>query len=200
MSTVSPLENKLYARRFDDGLIDLFVAIGLVVIGASWMLDAPVYGAIAPAVLVPFWKLMRERMIEPRLQAVTFSPQRAAKTRGSLFAWFIFGAAVLLTEIAIFLYASREAGSILDRLSEVVVALPAALIALGLLAGLLIGARRFVGYAIGAAAIAVAGALIGSEQPGVMIFAVGLMVLAFAVVRLGRFFQTHPLPDADNAV
>lgn len=200
MSAVSLLEDRLYARRFDDGLIDLFVALGLIVIGASWMLNAPVYGAIAPAVLVPVWKLVRERVIEPRMAAVAFSPDRVAKTRRSMLAWLIFGAAVLLTEIAIFLYASRTEGSILDRLSEVIVALPAALVALGLLGGLTIGAWRFAGYAAAAMGIAVIGALRGVDDPGLLILIIGALVLGGAAALLARFFRTHPAPDKTDAV
>lgn len=200
MSAVSRLENKLYARRFDDGLIDLFIAIGLIAIGASWMLDAPVYGVIAPAILVPVWKQMRETLIEPRLDAVTFSPERDAKTRGSMVAWLIFGVAVLLTEIAVFLYASRAEGSILDRLSDFVVALPAALVALGLLGGLMIGAWRFAGYAAAALGIAVVGALRGVEDPGLLILAIGALVLGGAVALLARFLRTHPARGDQDAV
>jgi hypothetical protein len=200
MSTTSPLENKLYARRFDDGLIDLFVAIGLIAIGASWMLDAPAYGVIAPAVLVPVWKQTRKQLIEPRLEAVTFSPEREAKTRGSMMAWLIFGAAVLLTEIAIFLYASRAEGSIIDRLSEFVVALPAALVAVGLLGGLMVGAWRFAGYAAAALGVAVIGALRGVDDPGLLILVIGALVLGGAVALLARFFKSHPAPETHDAV
>ncbi len=200
MTATSPLENRLYARRFEDGLLDLFVAIGLIVIGASWMLDAPVYGAIAPAVLVPVWKQTRERMIEPRLQAVKFNPEREARTRGSMLAWLIFGAAVLLTEIAIFLYASRAEGSIIDRLSDVIVALPAALIAIGLLGGLIIGARRFIGYALGALIIAAGGVLLNANQPGLLILGIGLMVCLSSAWLLTRFFRTNPSPERADAV
>ena len=200
MSDVSPLENKLFARRFDDGLVDLVVGIGLMIIGASWLFDAAIYGALAPALLVPVWVAARKNMIEPRLEAVTFSAQRQAQTRGSMIGWFVFGVGVLLTEIAIFVYASRAEGSIFGRIDEVIVALPAALIAVGLLAGLMIGAWRFVGYAAAALGVAAFGALRPVEDPGVLILVIGGLVLGGGVTLLARFFKTHPMPEGEDAV
>jgi len=200
MTTPSPLENKLYARRFDDGLLDVLVGLGLILVGASWMADLPVYGVFAPVLMVPLWTFIRERVIEPRLEAVIFSPEREAKTRGSMMAWFVFGAAVLLTEIAIYLYASRAAGSVLDRLGEVIVALPAALVVIGLLGGLMIGAWRFAGYAAAALGVATIGALRGVEDPGLLILVIGALVLGGAVTLLARFFKSHPAPEKPDAV
>lgn len=198
MSAASPLENVLYARRFDDGLIDLFVGVGLTLIGLAWMLDAPVYGALVPAVLVPVWKLLRERWVGPRLATVRFSAERESETRGSMIGWLIFGACVLVTELVVVLFAGRSEASILERLDDAIVALPSALVAMGLLAGLMIRAWRFAGYAAAALAIAGVGVLHGVEEPGALILATGILVLCAATALLVRFFRSHPLTDADE--
>lgn len=195
MSAASPLENVLYARRFDDGLLDLFVGAGLVLIGAAWMAASPVYGALAPAVLVPAWTPLRERWIERRLASVTFSAERESETRKSMIGWLIFGACVLITELVVLVFAGGGEASILARLDDAIVALPSALVATGLLAGLMIGAWRFAGYAAAALGIGVIGVVRGVKEPGVPILAAGLLVLCGAAALLVRFFRTHPLTD-----
>jgi hypothetical protein len=198
MSPASPLENLLYARRFDDGLLDLFVGVGLILIGLAWMLDAPVYSALAPAVLVPMWMPLRERWVERRLAAVRFSDERENETRGSMIGWLIFGACVLLTALVVVLFAGRGEASILERLDDAIVALPSALVATGLLAALMIGAWRFAGYAAASLAIGGVGVVRGVEEPGILILATGILVMCAAAALLVRFFKTHPLTDVDD--
>ena len=190
-----PLETALYRRSFDDGLLDVLVGIGLIAIGFSWIADLIPLGAIAPAILIPFWQTGRKQLIDPRLAHPKFRDSRHQSNRRSLVGWGTFGAGVLLAEIALFLYARQGEAPLLSNLSEVVVGLPMFLIGVGLLAGLMVGARRFVIYALISFAIGGIGIVAGAAEPGQLILALGLVVFATGGWMLVSFIRAYPLDE-----
>ncbi|MEZ5954955.1 MAG: hypothetical protein R3C13_11705 [Hyphomonas sp.] len=186
------LESRLFRRSFDDGWLDVLVGTGIALTGLFWILDWIAPSAAIPAVLIPFWKIGRDRIVEPRLGHVAFTAERKAETRRSLTGWAAFGVGVLALEICLIFLLPRQGGVRTDLLSNAAVAIPVLLIAVGLLAGLMIGARRFAVYAVLAGAVGFIGALLGIGEPGYLILSVGLVILAAGCGRLFRFLQTHP--------
>ena len=195
--TATPLENALFAQRFDDGLLDVFVGLGLVLIGASWLADLIPLGAIAPALLIPFWNKTRASVVEPRMASVQFGANRDTATRRNLTRWFLFGAGVLMAEIAIFFYSRETNAPLFSGFNSVIAGVPTMLIGIGLLAGLMVGAWRFVGYAVAAVTIGFGGAALGVDTPGLLIGAAGLVVLIGGAVLMMRFLRTHARQDMD---
>ena len=195
---VSQLENTLYRRSFDDGWLDVLVGLGIAAIGASWIADIIPLGAVAPAILIPFWETGRERFVFPRMAQPSFRGQRHDASRKSLIGWFIFGAGVLLTEITIFFYARQTGHPLFDNAQNIIVALPVILIGVGLLAGLMIGAKRYIGYAIMAFTIGGIGIATQTEEPGYLILAAGLVILLAGTAMLIRFMRKYPLNESPD--
>src|SRR5210317_1625377 len=78
------IENRVYRAYWNDGLLDVFAAVGVLLIGFAWTFDFVVGGAITPALLVPLWGPFRQRFIEARLGLVEFSDERERTNRGRL--------------------------------------------------------------------------------------------------------------------
>lgn len=194
---VTPLENAPFSESFDDGLLDVLVGLGLIAIAGSWIAGIIPLGAIAPAVMIPFWKLGRDRLVHPRAPAPAFTAARRAQTQRTLSGWLVFGAGVLLAEIGVFLFA-RPIGPTAVALQDAIVGVPALLIGLGLLAGLIVGARRFIAYAVLAAAIGVAGAVMRVDEPGWLILAIGVAIFACGAIFLTRFLHRPLIGPFDD--
>ncbi|MEZ5967627.1 MAG: hypothetical protein R3C00_01005 [Hyphomonas sp.] len=192
------LESHLFRRSFDDGWLDVLVGAGIVLIAASWIADAYAIGAVVPAVLYPFWKSGRQKLVEPRLGAVQFAKARVAETRRNLAGWLAFGAGVLAIELLVLVFGRRAGMTGLPALTNAAVAIPAILIGIGLLAGLLVGARRFVAYSVLAFAIGIAAAARGFDRPAWLILAIGAVILSAGIVMLARFLTTHPVAGLDE--
>ncbi|MEZ5998012.1 MAG: hypothetical protein R3B98_04900 [Hyphomonas sp.] len=189
------LESRLFRRSFDDGWLDVLVGSGIVLIGLSWLADMVAIGAVIPAALFPFWKAGRQKLIEPRQGSVAFGETRQAETRRSLAGWAAFGAGVLALELCLFLLQHRGILA-MPQMADMIVGLPALLVGVGLLAGLMIGARRFAVYAALAGAIGIAGAMMNVGDPGWLILAIGLVILAAGTAMLVHFLATRPAPGA----
>jgi len=195
---ISQLENTLYRRSFDDGWLDVLVGLGLTAIGASWIAELIPLGALIPAILIPFWKIGRDRLVIPRMEQPSFKGRRYQASRKSLMAWFIFGGGVLLAEIAIFLYARQSGRPLFDNMQNFIVALPVSLIGIGLLAGLMIGAKRFIVYALLTFTIGGFGVATDVDEPGFLIVASGLVILLSGMTMLLRFLRKHPLTESTD--
>lgn len=193
--TPTSLETRLFRRSFDDGWLDVLIGIGLTATGLLWLTGVYAVAAIVPAVLFPFWKSGRKGIVEPRLGQVRFSAAQGEVTRRNLTGWFLFGAAILLTELAVLLALDKLNAPRLPGMSDIAVAIPVWLVAIGLLAGLMIGARRFIIYAVLAGSIGIAGISIGTDEPAYLILAAGSIVLGTGSVLLTHFLLTHPISD-----
>jgi len=187
----TPLTRALYRRSFDDGWLDVLVGLGLTLIGVAWLADQIVLGALVPAVLAPFWTIGRRKLVEPRLASPQFGTDRQAQTRRSLTGWAIFGAGIALTELAFLVFVNRS-GAGLTGLGDLAVGIPAILVGIGLLAGLIVGAKRFLAYGVVATGLGLAGAWAGVERPGLLILLSGAFVLACGVALLARFMARYP--------
>lgn len=194
----TPLTRALYRRSFDDGWLDVLVGLGLTLIGVAWLADQVVLGALVPAVLAPFWTIGRRALVEPRLASPHFGTPKQAETRRALTGWVIFGAGVGLSELA-FLFFLNRGGTGLTGLGNVAVGIPAMLVGLGLFAGLILGAKRFIAYGAFAIGLGLAGAWTGVERPGLLILLPGGLVLACGSAMLARFMARHPVSGAGEA-
>lgn len=193
-----PLTRALYRRSFDDGWLDTLTGLGLVLIGLAWLADQIVLGALAPAVLAPFWTIGRRGLIEPRLASPQFGSAQQAETRRSLTGWLIFGAGVGLTELAVLIFVNRG-GTGLGGLASMAVGIPVMLVGLGLFAGLILGAKRFAAYGLFAIGLGLAGAWTGVDRPGLLILLSGVPVLACGGALLARFMMRHPASGGEDA-
>jgi hypothetical protein len=181
------LEQRTYRAYWSDGLLDLLAGAALVAIGVGWLCDGVVFGAIAPALLVPLWAPLRKRFTVPRLGHVEFASSREARNQAflSLMLW----AGVLSFLLGVGIYFTRGA----DLGRWVVHAFPGAMIGVGAIAtARALGLRRFFVY--GAISIG-AGALVGlgaGVNPGWSFLVTGISALLGGGVLATRFVARHP--------
>jgi hypothetical protein len=185
------LESDLYRGRFDDGLLDLCCGIGLLGVGLLWLSEhAALVGAV-PALLIPLWLVLRKRITEPRMGRVEFSEQRRRTERAGLGSALAVGIGALIVAVAAFL-GHRHGGQPPEAWLGLVPVIPGVLVGLGLIVvSLLIGARRFVGYALALLALAALTTRLGGD-PGAYLALSGGLLCLWAGVVVARFVASHP--------
>jgi hypothetical protein len=193
MLTSVELETQVYRSYWDDGLLDIFAAAAVLLVGLCWSGGFAVAAAIVPALFAPLWGPVRQRLIEPRLGYVEFTDARLARNAGKLRLVLYTGIGFLALALGAWLLRSR----LQPMPAEVLVAgLPAVL--LGLMAAMtvvLTGCSRFIGYAAILAVAGIAGAALGQE-PGPILAAAGAVMMAVAITVLVRLVRANP-PDGE---
>ena len=183
------LERKVFQSYWDDGLLDLFAAIGIFLIGVSWLRDFPVGAVFVPALLVPFWNPVRRKVIEPRLGLVEFTEARERRNQRLLKLVMYIGIAVLI--LAIELYFVRDSLPV-EPTVALIAGLPAFLLAvLAIITAALIGSARFVAYALILVTTGVGGALL-DWVPGKILAVVGGIMFVIAGGLLIQFIRANP--------
>jgi len=183
------LESELYTGRFDDGVLDLCIGIGLLAIGLVWLAGQVALTGAVPALMIPVWLGLRKRITEPRTGRVEFSRERRRTERTGLLATLGVGLGALALVLAAIVWIR---GGAAHSGAWVAPLIPALLVGLGLvLVSALTGARRFAGYAVGLVALA---ALVGRlrGEPGAYLALAGGVLSLWAGVLVARFMTTHP--------
>jgi hypothetical protein len=189
LDNMNLLERKVFQSYWDDGLLDLFAAIGIFLIGVSWLRDFPVGAVFVPALLVPFWNPVRRKVIEPRLGLVEFTEARERRNQRLLKLVMYIGIAVLI--LAIELYFVRDSLPV-EPTVALIAGLPAFLLALlAIITAALIGSARFVAYALILVTTGVGGALL-DWGPGKILAVVGGIMFVIAGCLLIQFIRANP--------
>lgn len=189
------LEETTYASRWDDGLLDLFAGVSVLVLGVMWLIPgAAAFGGFAPVLLIPIWPAVRKRVTEPRVGYVEFGAARKGRERRVQLALFLAGTAALFLGVAAYFIANGDGWRSEDWVAMVIPALPGVLLGFGgVMAGFMADLDRLMGYGLLMAALAAVFTYYGAE-PGVYLAVGGVMVTVFGVVRLVRFLKNHPVP------
>jgi len=186
---LNKVERQVFQSSWDDGLLDLFAALGVLSIGAFWLFEVHVGAAIVPALLVPLWAPFRQKFIEPRMGYVEFSDARESRSRRMLWQVFAVGVAMFVLGVGVFFLVRNT-----DMPVNIswIAALPAFLLALmGVFATLLISTPRFLVNP----AVLVAAGLIGAIngwRPGPILTLAGGVMTVIAIYLVLRFLQVHP--------
>jgi MFS family permease len=190
LEDMGAIENRVYRAYWNDGLLDVFAAVGVLAIGIAWTFDFVVGGAITPALLVPLWGPFRQRFIEPRLGMVEFSDERERTNRGRLRLVFLLGVGTFALGVSLYVLHDRLA---LYPAVSLIAGLPAFLLAiLAALTALLVSTGRFLVYAALLAVGGGIGAATGWEPGKIMVFA-GIPILLIASTVLVRFLRKNPV-------
>lgn len=78
MTTIKEAEAFAARTMTEDGLIDLFTGIGLIIVGYFWFIDNSAVSAIMPFALINMWKVARNRITGPRIGHVTLQKEKKA--------------------------------------------------------------------------------------------------------------------------
>ena len=188
-SELKDLEQKKYEATLSDGVLDVFVGVSLILIGAAWILT-PYWmsGAVAlVAVLISPMLKWRRRFIEARTGYVMFTePRRLWERRIYTTAAVLFGGFMLLARPL----GALQPGEVDWRVSPdslVVWLLAAVAVVLAVLTKL----NRLYGYAL---VLAVAGAApaISDDSFGWPLVISGVVIAAVGSALLRRFVIQHP--------
>lgn len=181
-------ERDLFRSFWDDGLLDILSGMALLLAGLGWQSEIGALAVVQAPLWIVLWVPLRRLVVEPRAGFVRFSLARRKRNTHELTSTLALGlgllAVVILTALVV-----RERGA-LPTSAQAVDGLPAVLVAVvAVLAGLLTGARRFHGYALGLV-VGAAVMIVFRLGPAVPLVVVGLVVIAVGVVLLGRFLRT----------
>lgn len=157
------------------------------------MRNLPVAAAIVPALLVPLWQPLRERLVEPRLGFVEFSEKRENQNRKRLKLVLYLGIAMLIVALELYFHRERLPA---NSAAHLVAGLPATLLAV--LAGvtaILVASSRFLVYSIILLVAGSGGAMLG-WSPGAILASAGAGMFAIAAVILARFLLSNPIESS----
>ena len=194
----NPQQDCLYYH--DDGLLDIFIGIGVFIIGLGMLTDIPyVFFATLPAIWLPTWRDAKKRYTALRMKYIRFTEAQrmAGKTRAPLTGLLLAGVLVFLAGALAAVLWSRSNGLLplwLQRfIQEYFWLLPGVFGAgvLSLFAWLYHLKRYFVYAALTLGIFTIASTLsapfmLGIALTGISIALIGLLVFL-------RFIRTYPV-------
>jgi hypothetical protein len=191
---LAELEDATYFARFDDGLLDLFIGISLLWIGASWLWfeDLAAFAGLLPALSATPFATWRSRFLSDRGGYVRFSESRRGWERRNLGFFLGFGTAV--AGLVVVLAVVGETGRDVTKwVAPGVIAL-----IVGAMVGLVAAVSRLPRLAwytlllvlggLGAAAL--------HTNPGAPLLLSGLVITGWGAVLVSRYLKAHPTPSA----
>lgn len=182
---------KTLAAYHQDGLVDLFTGLVAVLAGVGFLTDLPYLGGIAPAILLPVWQSLRQKVTRPRL---------GSQDQPRLLAIFSVGgllAGLLLLVAVIFLLQDKNPSWRSWMQQYILIVMGVILSILIAAIGGVMGIRRF--YAYSGLLLLLFGAGHKLEaNPGLILFLFGLLIASSGTAILVRFIQTYPIQSASQ--
>lgn len=195
-TAISALETRIFRGYWQDGALDLSAGLALTFAAILWLLGAKVGIAIAPAIGLAAFPILRKRITEPRIGHVRFNETRRTKLRRGQLLALMGGAVALAAVLGLALVRNGTTnGASLEQ--TIAPGIPAALVALmSLIAATMLGLIRFVVYALVLFAAAVA-VIIADAHPALAELAGGLIVTATGAALMLRFTREYPVASGD---
>jgi hypothetical protein len=194
LASKNKVESRIVRCFWNDGLLDILAGMGALLIGITWQLGLVPLGAIAPTILIPFWKPLRAKITEPRLGYVELSGVQQRRNKSFLVMAGVLGVVVLVAGIAGYLAIVRGAR---DSLGDLAAAIPAFLLGLvSLMVAAVTLVHRFVQYAIVFVIFGIAVAEL-DQEPGWAMIAGGLVIILGGAVTLYYFLARYPKTSDD---
>jgi hypothetical protein len=185
---LAAMEREVYRAYWSDGIVDLYLGLSLLFMGAMWVwLDGLVgIAGVIPAVFVTPMLIGHKRFVEARLGRVEWRPGRRGWERRNQLLLLGGGVAMLLLTLGV-----AAAGSTTGLLvAPALLAWLLAIFAVGL--ALLLDASRMLLYA---AVLALGGLVVAwlEAEPGWPMLAGGATAMVVGTVLLRRFVERHPV-------
>jgi hypothetical protein len=195
-TAIPALETRIFRAYWQDGALDLAAGLALMFAAVLWLLGAKVGIAIAPAIGLAAFPILRKRITEPRMGSVRFNESRRSKLRRAQLMALVGGAVALAAVLALVLLRNgATSGASLEQ--TIAPGIPAALVALmSLIAAAMLGLVRFVVYALALLACA-AVVIIIDGRPAAAELAGGVIVTVTGAVLMRRFAREYPIVPGD---
>ena len=187
------LESQAYETTWEDGLVDLYVGLALVLIGIMWVSQMSVYSTFVAPLLIPLWVVSRKRISEPRIGIVQFGSEHVALEQRKLLGLFMLGVLTLVIGVVWFFVGKPE--SAIRSIAElnVVAGLPAILLAIpAVVFAISYQMKRFFGYAI-VLLISALPVIFYDLHPGWAFIPSGVLCVAIGGQLLYRFVRKYPI-------
>lgn len=184
------MEREAYRAWWSDGIVDIYLGISMLWIGAmwTWATDLAGLAGVFPAIFVAPMLAAHKRFVEPRLGHVEWRPARRAWERRNMLGLLGAGTALFVLVVSTFLLVDTSGGSL--QLAPGLLAWLLALLAVGL--AFLLDARRMLLYAL---VLAVSGVVVVALEatPGWPMLVCGVVATAVGLVMLRRFVERYPV-------
>jgi hypothetical protein len=184
------VERDAYRAYWSDGIVDIYLGLSLLFIGAmwTWVNDLSGLAGVLPAIFVAPVLAARKRFVEARLGHVEWRPARRGWERRTRTLLLLAGLALFVLGFGAYLVAAGGLTGL--RIAPGILAWLLAGLALGL--AVVLDARRFVVYA---AVLAASGLVVVALEaaPGWPMLACGAVATVVGLVMLRRFVELHPV-------
>lgn len=202
-ASLNEVEKKTYMSYHQDGLIDIFVAVYVLLFGLGILLMTVtdfstwfVIPAIFPAVMVPIWVSAKKRITMPRIGYVKFGGRGANKLMAIFIGLMVAG----LGAFMVISFASSQGWALTVRnliLSNGMIIIGIAGASMSSLFAYTMGLKRLYAYGLLTLALFLTGHFITFPFEYVLL-TIGFVVLINGFVLLVRFIRKYPLTQGDG--
>ena len=200
------IEKKTYMSYHQDGLIDIFVGVYVLLFGLGILLRTVadfgtwfVIPAIFPAIMVPIWISVKKRITMPRIGYVNFGVRGANKLMAIFIGLMVAGLGVFMA----FTFGSTQwswAATLRDLIvSNGMIIIGVAAASISSLFAYTMGLKRLYAYGLVILVLFVAGYFITFPFEYILL-TIGLAIIITGFVLLIRFMQKYPLPQGDKNI
>jgi len=204
-TSLREIEKKTYMSYHQDGLLDIFVGVYILLFGIGILLMTMtnfstwfVIPAIFPAIMVPIWISAKKRITMPRIGYVKFGVKGANKmmaiflglTVAGLGVFTVFGLGASMGE--------SWALTLRDFLiSNYMIIIGIAAVTISSLFAYTMGLKRLYGYGLLTLVLFFTGYFIVIPFEYFLV-TIGLVIIISGFVLLMRFIRKYPLPQGDK--
>ena len=191
MIDLKELERKAYTSYYNDGLLEVFLGVTILLMGLAIRFDVTYLFGVIPVFAMTSWAGAKRTITVPRIGMVRFGPERQLRVKKEKLFFTIYFAITLIAGVVVFILFSRS----IDTARRIFGSYPLAPIgAIGALALVFLGywkqIRRLHLYALLVIAAIFGSPHLGIEPPHYMM-GLGAVVLLIGLVLLSRFLAAH---------
>jgi hypothetical protein len=205
-TSLREIEKKTYMSYHQDGLIDIFVGIYVLLFGLGILLLTVtdfgtwfVIPAIFPAIMIPVWISAKKRITMPRIGYVKIGSRGASKLMAIFIGLMVAGLGVFM----VFTFASRTqtwASVLRDLLiSNGMIIIGIAAATISSLFAYTMGLKRLYAYGLLTLVLFFTGYFVAVPFEYLLV-TIGLVIIINGFVLLSRFIRKYPLTQGDKKI
>ena len=205
--SLKEVEKRTYMSYHQDGLLDIFVGIYVLLFGLGILLRTVgdfstwfIIPAIFPAVMVPIWVSAKRRITMPRIGYVKFGVRGAGKFMALLLGLVVAGAG--LGTFMAFSFASSQGWALAFRnlmISYAMIIIGIVAASVSSLFGYTMGLKRLYAYGLLIFVLFFAGYFIPFPFEYILL-TIGLVITINGFVLLIRFIRKYPITQSDRTI
>ena len=204
-TSLREIEKKTYMSYHQDGLLDIFVGIYVLLFGIGILLLTMtdfstwfIIPAIFPAIMIPIWLSAKKRITMPRIGYVKFGVRGANKMMALFLGLMVAGLGVFMVFGLGAFMGEGWALTLRDILiSNSMIIIGIGALTISSLFAYTMGLKRLYGYGLLIFVLFFTGYFIAIPF-GYFLVTIGLVIIVSGFVLLMRFIRKYPLPKGDT--